>query len=183
MLDTTTDPQTGYRPAGTLDLATALAPYDGHWGPRQAAHLGRRAGFGPTPDEIAGMVSAGMAGAVDGMLHPQGPDGPFPDYPRRRRALGSEDAQLRRADVVARSHAAHEAAARREDDALLARSFRDESEQGRSALHVPSDRSVPQYGARQFSRSAARRRTRSCHADLAGQSRERRGAPERELRS
>ena len=80
-LDTSTDPQVGYRPAGSLDLASALQPYDGHWGPRQAAHLARRAGFGPTPAEIDRSVAAGMAGSVATLLHPTNEEVAFPAYP------------------------------------------------------------------------------------------------------
>ena len=40
------------RPAGTLDLATALAPYAGTLDTRRAAHLLRRTGFGGSPTEI-----------------------------------------------------------------------------------------------------------------------------------
>jgi uncharacterized protein (DUF1800 family) len=58
-----------YRPAGQLDLATALEPYAGPWGMRQAAHLYRRAGFGGSPDDVARAASAGMRAAVDGFVH------------------------------------------------------------------------------------------------------------------
>src|SRR5665213_3383132 len=58
-----------YRPAGRLDLATALEPYAGPWGVRQAAHLYRRAGFGGAPDDVAHAASAGMHAAVDGFVH------------------------------------------------------------------------------------------------------------------
>ena len=54
-IDTSTDPQVGYRPAGTLD-ADALQPYTGAFGVRHAAHLLRRAGFGGSPDDIARAV-------------------------------------------------------------------------------------------------------------------------------
>jgi len=40
------------RPAGPLDLATALQPHAGRLGDRAAAHLLRRAGFGGTPDQV-----------------------------------------------------------------------------------------------------------------------------------
>jgi uncharacterized protein (DUF1800 family) len=62
-------PAASYRPAGQLDLATALEPYAGPWGVRQAAHLYRRAGFGGSPDDVARAASAGMRGAVDGFVH------------------------------------------------------------------------------------------------------------------
>ena len=80
-LDTSTDPNVGYRPAGTLDVASALAPYGGHFGPRQAAHLLRRAGFGGTPADIAAFSALDAQRAVDAMLHASDPDGTFVDYP------------------------------------------------------------------------------------------------------
>jgi len=80
-LDTSTDPNVGYRPAGTLDVASALAPYGGHFGPRQAAHLLRRAGFGGTPADIAALSSLDAQRAVDAMFHASDPDGTFVDYP------------------------------------------------------------------------------------------------------
>jgi uncharacterized protein (DUF1800 family) len=61
-----------YRPPGALDLATALEPYAGPWGVRQAAHLYRRAGFGGSPDDVARATSAGMHASVDGLIR-------FPD--------------------------------------------------------------------------------------------------------
>jgi uncharacterized protein (DUF1800 family) len=58
-----------YRPDGRLDLATALEPYRGAWGVRQAAHLARRAGFGGSPDDVARIAAAGMQRAVDGFVN------------------------------------------------------------------------------------------------------------------
>jgi uncharacterized protein (DUF1800 family) len=80
-LDTSTDPQVGFRPAGTLDASTALAPYSGHFGPRQAAHLLRRAGFGGTPTDIAAFSQLDAQRAVDAIFHASDPDGTFADYP------------------------------------------------------------------------------------------------------
>src|SRR5689334_14522868 len=60
------------RPAGRLDIASALLPYRGTWDERRAAHLLRRAGFGGTPAETARYVSLGVNGAVDTLVH-------FPD--------------------------------------------------------------------------------------------------------
>jgi uncharacterized protein (DUF1800 family) len=71
-LTTATTPPISYRPAGELDLATALAPYAGPWGTRQAAHLLRRAGFGGSPDDVSRTAAAGMQRAVDGLVR-------FPD--------------------------------------------------------------------------------------------------------
>jgi uncharacterized protein (DUF1800 family) len=61
-------PPASYRPEGRLDLSTALEPYSGSWGVRQAAHLYRRAGFGGSPDDVARAASAGMGAAVDGFV-------------------------------------------------------------------------------------------------------------------
>jgi uncharacterized protein (DUF1800 family) len=63
---------TSYRPAGTLDLANALAPYHGPWTVREAAHLLRRAGFGGSPADVARLTSGSMNAAVDGFVR-------FPD--------------------------------------------------------------------------------------------------------
>ncbi|HEV8022088.1 MAG TPA: DUF1800 domain-containing protein [Candidatus Lustribacter sp.] len=57
-----------YRPAGQLDLATALEPYAGPWGVRQAAHLWRRAGFGGSPDDVQRATGLGVHAAVDGFI-------------------------------------------------------------------------------------------------------------------
>jgi len=62
-------PPASYRPAGQLDRATALEPYAGRWGVRQAAHLHRRAGFGGSPDDVARTANAGVDAAVDGFIH------------------------------------------------------------------------------------------------------------------
>ena len=80
-LDTSTDPQTGFRPPGTLDVATALQPYAGRFGPRHAAHLLRRAGFGGSEADVARIASLGVQSAVDSLLHPTAPDADFPPYP------------------------------------------------------------------------------------------------------
>jgi hypothetical protein len=57
-----------FRPAGTLDAATALQPYRGTLDERSAAHLLRRAGFGGTPAEIARYVGTPAGRAVDGLI-------------------------------------------------------------------------------------------------------------------
>ena len=70
-----------YRPAGSLDVSTALRDYTGPWNSRLAAHLLRRAGFGGSPQEIAAATRAGMQAAVDRLIHfgpdslPQAPEG------------------------------------------------------------------------------------------------------------
>ena len=80
-LDTSTDPQVGYRPAGTLDASTALAAYGGHFGPRQAAHLLRRAGFGGSPADINAFTQLDAQRAVDALFRASDPAGAFADYP------------------------------------------------------------------------------------------------------
>lgn len=80
-LDVSTDPQVGYRPTGSLDAGTALAPYSGHFGVRQAAHLLRRAGFGGSAADVAELASTDMNVAVHSLLHPADADLAFDDYP------------------------------------------------------------------------------------------------------
>ncbi len=69
-LDTSTDPQVGFRPAGQLDVTTALAPYHGPFNQRHAAHLLRRAGFGGTAADIAAFAQLDAQHAVDALFHP-----------------------------------------------------------------------------------------------------------------
>ncbi len=80
VLDTSTDPQVGYRPSGPLDVASALLPYTGHFGPRQAGHLLRRAGFGGSALDVTASMQRGCPAAVDTLLHPAA-DEAFSDYP------------------------------------------------------------------------------------------------------
>ena len=81
-LDTSTDPQTGFRPPGALgDAQAALARYDDRFSLRSAAHLHRRAGFGGTPTEIASAQALGVDRAVDALLHPSSVAYTFPAYP------------------------------------------------------------------------------------------------------
>jgi hypothetical protein len=96
-LNTTTDPQVGYRPSGTLDVATALAPYTGRFGPRQAAHLLRRAGFGGSAADVADLTARGTGGAIDSLLHPTGDDFSFPDYPDTTVLMGANFGQSKAA--------------------------------------------------------------------------------------
>src|SRR5471032_1661891 len=88
-LNTSTDPQVGFRPSGTLDAATALQPYTGHFSTRQAAHLLRRAGFGGSAADVADLTARGVSGAVDSLLHPTGDDFSFPDYPDATVLMGA----------------------------------------------------------------------------------------------
>jgi uncharacterized protein (DUF1800 family) len=80
-LDTSTDPQVGYRPSGQLDAANALAPFRGPFNARHAAHLLRRTGFGGTSGDIAAYAQLDARRAVDALVHPAGPDVDFPAYP------------------------------------------------------------------------------------------------------
>jgi len=48
--------------------ASTLATYAGPWGPAQAAHLLRRALFGPTRAEIATATAAGLSATLNGLL-------------------------------------------------------------------------------------------------------------------
>lgn len=57
------------RPAGTLDLSTALRAYAGPWNERLAAHLLRRAGFGGTPEQVKHAATQRMGAAVDALIH------------------------------------------------------------------------------------------------------------------
>jgi len=79
-LDTSTDPQVGFRPTGSLD-PDPLAPFSGRFTVRHAAHLLRRAGFGGAETDIAHAQALGMPGAVDALLHPVGDEVAFPAYP------------------------------------------------------------------------------------------------------
>ena len=80
-LDTSTDPQVGFRPPGTLDVASALQHYSGTFTRRHAAHLLRRAGFGGRAGEIDALATLDAERAVDSLLHPSGNDETFADYP------------------------------------------------------------------------------------------------------
>lgn len=76
------------RPAGRLDVMTALGSYDGPWDDRLAAHLLRRAGFSGTPDEIARYAAMSPHDAAESLIHfadtsqlPAPPSAsPYPDY-------------------------------------------------------------------------------------------------------
>lgn len=79
-IDTSTDPQVGFRPPGSLE-PDPLRPYGGRLTPRQAAHLLRRAGFGGSPADVARTAGLSASGAVDALLHPSAPEPGFSDYP------------------------------------------------------------------------------------------------------
>ncbi len=81
-LNTSTDPQVGFRPPGTLDMSSALQRYSGRFTTRNAAHLLRRAGFGGSATDIAALAAfASSDRAVDSLLHPTVADPDFPLYP------------------------------------------------------------------------------------------------------
>ena len=82
-----------YRPAGTLSASTALAPYEGPWNARLAAHLLRRAGFGGSPADVARIAGLRRASdAVDEFIHyPK--DAGLPGAPAD---LGDDYAELQR---------------------------------------------------------------------------------------
>jgi len=80
-LDTSTDPQVGFRPPGSLDEASALLRYEGPLTRRQAAHLVRRAAFGATAPELDALAGLEATAAVDTVLHPTGPDADLVGYP------------------------------------------------------------------------------------------------------
>jgi len=68
------------RPAGTIDMATALSAYGGPWNQRLAAHLMRRAGFGGTPDDVARLARMRVGDAVESLIHfPSTASWPQPD--------------------------------------------------------------------------------------------------------
>jgi uncharacterized protein (DUF1800 family) len=82
-----------YRPAGTLDLSSALDEYRGPWDARRAAHLLRRAGFGGSPQEITNATSAGMEATVQRLIHfgaDQLPQAPAGDISYDMRATGDK---------------------------------------------------------------------------------------------
>jgi len=79
-IDTSTDPQTGFRPPGDLDAGAALQPYAGRFTARMAAHLLRRAGFGSSPDEAAKYGTMDVHSAVDALINFPSTDSlPSPD--------------------------------------------------------------------------------------------------------
>jgi uncharacterized protein (DUF1800 family) len=90
-----------FRPAGRLELSTALAPYRGEWNRRWAAHLLRRAGFGGRPAEIERLALLPIGAAVESFVRfpstqtlPEAPsdlgdDDPAALGPKRQRALGA----------------------------------------------------------------------------------------------
>lgn len=88
------EPTPSFRPAGTLNVATALAPYTGPWDPRLAAHLLRRAGFGGSPADVARLGALTMNGAVDAMLDFSQVSG-LPDQPAGLPDTGAYLAMIR----------------------------------------------------------------------------------------
>jgi uncharacterized protein (DUF1800 family) len=80
-LDTSTDPQVGFRPLGSLDASSALLPFAGRLTPRAAAHLLRRAGFGGSEADVARLVALGLSAAIDSLLHPTVAEASFAEFP------------------------------------------------------------------------------------------------------
>ena len=101
----------GYvRPAGQLDVTTALQPYTGPWSDRLAAHLLRRAGFSGTPDEVARIAAMQPHDAAESLIHFTAPPNDAPsvmDYPDLRRGvfMGMSDEQKRDAARARRQEA------------------------------------------------------------------------------
>jgi uncharacterized protein (DUF1800 family) len=63
-----------FRPAGSLDVSSALQPYSGPWNRRLAAHLLRRAGFGGSPADVERFAALSPGAAVEALIR-------FPDSP------------------------------------------------------------------------------------------------------
>ncbi|HKW44627.1 MAG TPA: DUF1800 domain-containing protein [Candidatus Eremiobacteraceae bacterium] len=89
-----------YRPNGSLDPASALAPHEGPWTPKLAAHLLRRAGFGGSSAEIETAAHSGMQYTVTRLINftpdllPRSPEADLSYGP------GTEPAQRRAANVA-----------------------------------------------------------------------------------
>jgi uncharacterized protein (DUF1800 family) len=87
------DASAPYRPAGSLNVATALLAYSGPWNAQLAAHLLRRAGFGGSPADVERLSHAPVHDAVDSLVHfapaPSLPDAPpdMPDWTQYRELL------------------------------------------------------------------------------------------------
>jgi uncharacterized protein (DUF1800 family) len=92
-MNETTDTAQTYRPAGALPPAP-LAPFQGRFDERLAAHLLRRAGFGGSPQEIADLVKLRMRDAVGSLTKFPATPG-LPDVPDALPDFTSIDAQLR----------------------------------------------------------------------------------------
>jgi len=80
-LDTSTDPQVGFRPPGALDASSALLPFGERLTTRGAAHLLRRGGFGGSQTDVERLAALGVSGAVDALLHPSVDEPAFTDFP------------------------------------------------------------------------------------------------------
>jgi uncharacterized protein (DUF1800 family) len=87
------DASAPYRPAGSLNAATALLAYSGPWNAQLAAHLLRRAGFGGSPADVDRIGRMPLRDAVDSLVHfgptPGLADGPadMPDWDQYRALL------------------------------------------------------------------------------------------------
>ena len=152
---------------------------------RRFSHLG--SGHGPVPEEPGrgGPHRAG-AGRGDGRGGPAGGRVAPP-------ATGGEQVLLRAArqrhrdpapgDLVGRADAVHDAPARGEADALLARALRDRQHEGpRHADDAAAERDAARQRQRELRGPADGHPQGPGDARVSGQRRERQGSPERELR-
>jgi uncharacterized protein (DUF1800 family) len=103
------------RPAGRLELQTALQPHLGRLGDRAAAHLLRRAGFGGTPDQVRRYGAMTARDAVASLLTaaPASSIAPPPEFddldgsvsmstdPLQRKAMRQKDRREGRDAIVA----------------------------------------------------------------------------------
>ncbi len=69
--------QKSQRISKAMNLGGGLSPYSGSWTWQQAAHLLRRAAFGPTYQEIKDSVQAGLEASLQKLFEPR----PEPDLP------------------------------------------------------------------------------------------------------
>ena len=92
-LDTSTDPQVGYRPPGPLEASRSTIRRPVRPAPSRASATPR--GFGGTPAEIDAS-HLGMAGAVDSLLHPPVPTSSSSPFPNRRNSTIRSCARKRR---------------------------------------------------------------------------------------
>src|SRR5271165_3239821 len=85
------DAAASFRPAGALP-AVPLAPYNGPWDARLAAHLLRRAAFGGSPADIARLAELPPPDAVSSLIRFSSTSA----LPARPDLLNSENAALLR---------------------------------------------------------------------------------------
>ena len=119
-----------------IDPAQAWQPWQptaaDPWGRKWAAHLYRRAAFGPSREDLLEAERLGLEGTLDLLLRGQarcrgGPGDPDRRRPHRRRARRRRRAAPR---LVALLHAPGRPPAPREDDPVLAQPLRHQHRQG-----------------------------------------------------